>query len=677
MSGKVKHRAADVLLRELGGKQQLRAAEIESVDAEARTATLAFSSEYAVQRWYGWEILSHAEGACDLSRLNNGGALLCDHEWRDQRGVIESAWIDPSERRGRATVRYSRTAAGEELFTDVQDGIKRHVSVGYVVLEMEKTGERDGEPIYTVTRWRPHEISHVAVPADPTVGVGRSAEIPAMERDTARTETDDAAQSCAGYEAKEESETMNTKTLRNAAGDLVRAMVDESGNITEVLETIERASDAPSQRNAPSNGDAERARVRELTDIANQFGRNLENAQDMLTTALRDGHSPEQFSRSLLTAMNERATRPLSEQLRGCDIGMSERDLGRYSLVRAVRALLEPGDRKAQKEAAFEFEASEAARKNQAHSSDRFVIPTDVLRHAVGGGMFGMRAPMSTGKTSGAATGGYLVATELQPGSFIDILRNSTTIMRRGRVLGGLVGNVDIPKKLRGTQGYWLNGEDTDAEETGIELGQVLLSPKTVAAYTEVTRKMLQQSSLDIEAMLREDLAQSQGLTIDAAGYYGTGANGQPLGIANLSGISAVEFAGKYPTYAELVQMETEVGSDNALVDGFAYAGSATLRGHAKTTVKFAGGDTPMWEPGNSLNGYSAEITNQVADGDVFFANYADLLIGLWGGLELTVDPYTHSRKGRIRITTFQDVDFAHRRAQSFCLGRKAAAQGG
>ena len=118
--------------------------------------------------------------------------------------------------------------------------------------------------------------------------------------------------------------------------------------------------------------------------------------------------------------------------------------------------------------------------------------------------------------------------------------------------------------------------------------------------------------------------------------------------------------------------METQIALDNADVSSMAYVGNAAFRGHAKTTLKFPGvnGSGTIWEPGNTVNGYRTEITNQISTGDVFMGNYGDLLIGLWSGLELLVDPYTHSKKGRLRVVVFQDVDFALRRTQSFCVGR-------
>lgn len=666
-------RANDVMQRirqDTEGGLFKRSAEVTAVDAEARTVELAFSSDAEISRWFGVEILSHKPGACDLSRLNDGGALLDGHDWGRQVGVVERAWVD-SDGKGRALVRLSRNPEGEAMLTDVADGIKRHVSVGYSILQVKLVETRDDLDVYEVTRWQPYEISFVAVPADTSVGVGRDAATVAITADGDGAETANCPRVRDESNHTEEQTRMTEKITRDQAGNLVRANVDASGEIVKVLEVIERAGDAVTQAQR-TGADSERARVRELTDLANQYGANIDGAETMLRDALADGAKPADFQRQLLEKLNERASKPIAEQIQGRDIGMSDKETRQYSVIRLVRALLDPTDRRAQERAAFEFEVSTAAREQYGKDTDRAVIPTDILRQSVYPS-FGERAPMSSGTSGGADTGGYAIATDLHAQSFIEILRNRSTFMTRARVLGGLVGNVDIPKQIAAASSFWLGGEDEELDETGIGLDQIALSPKTIGSYSEITRRLLMQGSLDVEAMVRADLAIAAGLGIDKAGYYGTGAAGEPLGLANLTGIHAVPFAvaGK-PTFAELVQLETEISADNADVDAMALIANARFRGHAKTTRKFpdaVDGGT-IWEPGNTVNGYATDITNQIEDGDVFFGNFADTIVGLWGGMELAVDPYTHSRRGRIRLTCFQDVDFAHRRAESFALGR-------
>lgn len=157
------------------GTLQTRELRIDSraIDEAARTVELAFSSEAPVERWWGREILDHGAKAVRLGRMRDGAPLLLDHRTGQQIGVIESARID-ADRVGRALVRFSRGPLGEEIFQDVRDGIRSKVSVGYMIHEMVLESSKDGEDTYRITDWEPIESSIVSIPADPTVGVGRS-----------------------------------------------------------------------------------------------------------------------------------------------------------------------------------------------------------------------------------------------------------------------------------------------------------------------------------------------------------------------------------------------------------------------------------------------------------------------------------------------------------------------
>lgn len=655
-------------LAEIRSKGPLhRTAEVVSVDVEARTVELAFSSETQdVERWFGIEVLSHDPTHVRLARLNNGGPLLDNHNSNAQRGVIENARID-GDRKGRALVRFSRNPAAEELFADIQDGIKRHVSVGYWVYAIKLIEERDGVEVYLATDWEPYEISIVSVPADIDVGIGRSADIPAMDRAPSQIETPTVPPTRVATQPKEKHANMKTKVLRNASGDLVRAEVDDEGNVIREIEVLEKAGEG--ERASVGNGvTAERNRVKDINAMAERYKQAAPNAVELARAAVEAGKSPVEFQAVLLAAVETRMAQPLNEQSRNADIGLSDREVAEFSLLRVARALADPTSRSAREAAAMEFRASEAAADLAGKSTDNFVIPADVLRRAVGGDF--SRAALSTSPTTNG-NGGKLVDTTLMTGSFIDLLRKRTTIMRLGRVMGGLVGNVDIPKQTSGATGYWV-GEGNNVGETGVALGNIVLSPKTVGAYSDLTRRLLMQSSMDAEALVRSDLATALAQMMDLAGYYGSGTASQPLGLANYVGINAVPFAGAMPTSGELIDMETQIALDDADVDAMKYVANAGFRGYAKQTLKTAGVAGYIWEDGGTVNGYGCEITNQVAAGDVFFANYQDFIIALWGSLELNVDKAALALSGGLRLIVFQDCDFGLRRTQSVCLGRQA-----
>lgn len=143
-----------------------------SIDVEARTVELSFSSELPVREYFGMEILDHSPGAVRLERMNTGGPVYVDHSRRDLVGVVERCNIGP-DRRGHALVRFGKSARAEEVFNDVKDKIRTGVSFD---AERHKTileKSEDGVDWYRTTDWEPVGISLESCPADITVGVGR------------------------------------------------------------------------------------------------------------------------------------------------------------------------------------------------------------------------------------------------------------------------------------------------------------------------------------------------------------------------------------------------------------------------------------------------------------------------------------------------------------------------
>lgn len=168
-------------LAALRGASESRGFKVErgAVNEEARTVELAFASEEPYKRWWGIEILDLSPASMRLARIRDGAPLLVDHDPSDHVGVVEEVVIG-ADRIARARVRFGRSVRAEEVFRDVIDGIRTKVSVGYQIHDLVLEREEEGVPTYRVTDWEPYENSLVSVPADHTVGVGRSA-IPAKE----------------------------------------------------------------------------------------------------------------------------------------------------------------------------------------------------------------------------------------------------------------------------------------------------------------------------------------------------------------------------------------------------------------------------------------------------------------------------------------------------------------
>jgi HK97 family phage major capsid protein len=322
--------------------------------------------------------------------------------------------------------------------------------------------------------------------------------------------------------------------------------------------------------------------------------------------------------------------------------------------LRAINYLANPADRSAREAAGFEIEASEAAAQKLGRQSRGITIPQDVLRRDLNVGT--------------ATAGGNLVATELDAGSFIELLRNASALDQAGAtVLTGLTGNVAIPRQSGAGTAYWVaeSGAPSESQQT---IDQVSLTPKTVAAYVDYSRRLMIQSSIDVENMVRADLATVLALKIDLAGLYGTGSNSEPLGLKLTTGVGTESFAAATPTFTEVVALESDIATANALLGSPVYLMNAAMRGGLKTKAKDAGSGLFVME-GGEVNGYQGILSNQVASNDLWFGNFADLIIGYFSGLDLMVDPYTNSTSGTVRVVAMQDVDIAVRHPQSFSRG--------
>lgn len=152
-------------------------------EGNERKFTLSFSSEEPYERYWGVEILSHTSGAMDLSRLNSIGVVLFNHDRDEVLGKVIRAWVENN--RGYAEIEFDDDPDADVIYQKVKNETLKGVSVGYRVYNWEEVAANkmssDGRfagPCDIAVLWEPFEISIVSVPADPTVGVGRSQEDP-------------------------------------------------------------------------------------------------------------------------------------------------------------------------------------------------------------------------------------------------------------------------------------------------------------------------------------------------------------------------------------------------------------------------------------------------------------------------------------------------------------------
>ena len=392
--------------------------------------------------------------------------------------------------------------------------------------------------------------------------------------------------------------------------------------------------------------EAERTRIAEISALC-----STHQMTDLGRQLVESGRSIDEARAAVLDKLNVPQE---TVNMSAAEIGLTAQESRKFSFLRAINYLANPTDRSAREAAAIEIEASDAAAAKLGRQSRGITIPQDVLRRDLNVGT--------------ASAGGNLVATELDAGSFIDLLRNASALDQAGAtVLTGLTGNVAIPRQSGAGTAYWVaeSGAPTESQQS---IDQVSLTPKTVAAFTDYSRRLMLQSSIDVENMIRTDLATVLALKIDLSGLYGTGSNSEPLGLKLTTGVGTENFDADAPTFAEVVALESDVATANALMGSPVYLMNAAMRGNLKTTKKDAGSGIFIMENGE-VNGYPGVLSNQVAANDLWFGNFADLIIGYFSGLDLMVDPYTHSTSGTVRVVAMQDCDIAIRHPESFSRG--------
>lgn len=610
--------------------RQYRAAETGDIDEEKRTVTMSFSSENPVERgyWYTWyEVLGHDPGEYDFTRLNDGGAYLWAHDPKDQRGVVEKAWIE--EHRGLCTARLSENPLGEELWIDIKTGIKKNVSFAYWIHEeiLVKTGD-DGD-WYRATNWEALEVSSVSIPADPSIGVGRS---------------------------------FRSASLTSPPLSSVPVQV----SIKEVRNMADLSNDSANQANQEELLRRERERIDLVTQLGQRFDMPSETVRDFIQRGLSLEQAFAEFQRS----------RPEPAVIRSnAVVDLSQKERRQYSLSRLMLAVC-TGDRS---RAGFEFEVSdEMSRLNGLRTGGAFV-PTNI-------GLFGQRAQT----VANPAQGGNLVATDYLGNEFIDLLRNTALTPLLGMsVLNGLVGPVAIPRKTTGGGAGWIaEGQAIPGTEIGI--GLLGMRPKKLAALYDFTHELANQSSPDIEQLLGQDIAEVFALAWDRTVYYGSGVGEEPRGIASTPGILPVVMGadGDFPSWAKVVEHESRVNTNNALGNRSAYVTNATILGLLKTTPKgdntagiFLVGDGMVEGNFSTLNGRRLGVSNQIRSdrakgartglSDMFFGDFGQVIGGVWSGIEITKSDSHADTFARdvftIKATMFADLGVRQPTAFSFC----------
>lgn len=597
------------------------------MDAEKRTIPIAFSSELSISRGSYDEVLDHSREHIDLTRLQNAHPLLLNHDPEKQIGVVESAVVG-NDKVGRAVVRFGTSQLAEEIFQDVRTGIRPHVSVGYERRDPISKSKEGGRDIVRFA-WAPYEVSIVPIPADDTVGIGRS----------------------------EDDYSKHFKEGKIMSDPVVPAPAP----------VAPAPAPTPGLELGRDNSNAEYQRQVEIDAIADRLENKVPNIRELAKSARKNRMSVADFRAQAMEALPQ--MQPIQPNK---PLDVKPRDWEKYSLRAAIHKMaMGQFD-------GFEREMSQEVALRAGIQPNGFFMPQEAW------------AAGQRSLVAGTGTlGGMLVQITNLGDQFIELLRNRTKVMALGARLLTLDTPVTIPRQNAAGSTNWVGETVASTLNTG-NFTQITLQPNAVTAFQQYSKQLLATNNPSIDMLVREDIIAQIALAVDLAALHGSGSGGQPTGIIATTGIGSVLLAtngqvmSNTTAYPALVSLESVVATANADAGALAYLMRPGLRGALKTSARFANSDTPVWDwriPGTPLNGYRAEVSAQVASNlttgtattitsPIFFGNWTELLIAQFAGgaTDIVVDPYSKAENGVVRILARKWIDVGVRHAASFCV---------
>ena len=385
------------------------------------------------------------------------------------------------------------------------------------------------------------------------------------------------------------------------------------------------------------------------------------------------------------------ASRPAAERQATPRFSLTERELKEYSLSRAILTSsdnLDGADRNC-----FELEISQTIEKaNRSGTHGGLFVPWNISA-----GEFVRKLPRDekraiekrAGLDSATSTkGGELKFTK--PGDFLEFLYNQTRVKELGaQTVTGLRDNVAFPKQTGKATGTWVaENPGSDVADSNLTLGQVASSPKTYQSSSSYSRQLLAQAVVDVDMLVRQDLARDMAQAVDSAAINGPTGGNSPVGLMNTTGVQSFVVAsdtgnGGVIAYSDIIKMLEDLEDVNADQLGDpAWLTTPGIKADLKLLARLANTIAlPVWSDDDEVAGYEARSSNQVPKTGVrgttsnnhtlIVGVWATMTIGMWGsGFELVVDPYRLKKQGMIELTTFMLADVAVKYPQAFVVAQ-------
>ncbi|ELH0376713.1 phage major capsid protein [Salmonella enterica] len=648
-----------------------------------RIVELAFSSEAPYSRIYTdqngdpvelKEILVHDKDAVDLDVLNDKASLLFNHEFDNHIGVVVpgSARID-EDGVGRALVKFSQVGQlANETFEKVKEGTMSKVSVGYTVLE----GHADfSKGVYYVTKWQPYEISIVSVPADSSVGVGRSlntiTDEPANNEENreVEVETEIKPEEEIRSEENKEQEELNNEESNSGTGDRSdRSEIVEEEKVTpeetrseeenknensEELNTDTQESDDERQNNTET-GEEEKPvevekpfeRSQEDTDEIRAIGKHLNISEDEIQRAIEDKEiTVESFKQRALNNITESKTFAKGKNNMTDTIKTLE---NRFDLSAALRSL---SQEKALEGAEAEYSqemARQAAQRGRAQRSNSVFVPTSALAPVVG--------------------------TEIRHDSFVDLLLEKSVLGALGvNTLTGLTAPISLPRMNKNaTDAFGFVNENGEGALSDVAFDGVPMSMKTFTGAVAISRQSM-LSMPNVGALVAEHLIKASRIKLEKLILGNEEVANARAGLVKqlIDAGKVVKCGLTHKDFLVEIAKLTDAGVDEAQI---ALAMRGALAADLASTLRDQAVAGYIMENGKIAN-RPVHTSGVLAEGAILAGDFSALTIGEWAGLEIDVDTTSLRAKGGTAVRVWADLDWAVSNPDAIRVIQKAEAR--
>jgi len=641
-------------------RPHLRAAADGTSAPDENAFDIVISSEFRAMKYGAVEVLGHKEGEVDLTYAKNGLSLLLEHGGRvsgDYRaidpalhvGIVDDVKLDKGKLVGVMT--FDSSPLGQQTKQQWKERSRRFISAGYVPMETTQTkAAKSYSDVseYRLTKWQPREVTITSVPVDPNAK-GRSAG----------------------------AETFSVQ-LRALSPEGESPMPPTEVAPTTAPAAIAAPAAAPAALaiETRSLGEAVGSRNKEVADIYRLC--ESHGLQARAAEFVEKGLTLLQAKSELLDALSTRGGRqPAAELLDG----LSGKDRKRYSFRNVMQAALE-------RRALTGLEATVSdqlikAKPTEMSLNGGYLVPFDLRNEQEIELAEEARLEGRTMTSKDAGKGLELIADAR--GQLIDLLQANSVLSRLGAVfLPGLTSPMTFPRITSAPTVTW-QGENpaTDATESDTGTGELLVTPKQLIGATPMSRGLIYQTSGMAEAMVRRCLAIGHDLALDRGGLHGTGAANQPTGLYNLAGVQTVAMGSVTPTYTKITEMIGKVADANAEFGNLGFVETAILAARHMATPMFTNSSLPVWTgpiDDGRISGYRAIGSTQIrkdlgAGADehgLAFGNWGSVIIGMFGALEILVDPYTGALRGLIKVRSYSAGDVLFQQPQGMCIATAA-----